>query len=143
MLRIAEEKDLEALTELLNKLFEEREEYKGIFSAVSTEELVKPYLNPNTRTERLGLILEHEGVPVGLAGFETKPCFNFTIALISALYLAPEFRSKGLMSDLLETFELWGKQVGAKYYHAGVSTGADLTKRGYMKYEVLFMKKVN
>lgn len=108
-------------------------DYKLSYLFPNIKELILPYL---TEEDKLCLIDEQ-----GIVAFEIVPMF--AMARIALVYIKPEFRKSGLMESFLSTFEIWGRHKGCKRLNLGVSTGADLTKRGYSQYEVLYMKDID
>jgi ribosomal protein S18 acetylase RimI-like enzyme len=141
MLRIATEADVATVSEMLKDLVE-NSKYKSIFSTMANEEVVKEYVNQDTLNDRICFILEVDDKVAGFVACEAKPCVDFKVAQLTAIYLKPEFRKQGHAKTLMEVFEAWGKKIGSKLYYAGVSTGADLAGSGYTQYEVLYMKEV-
>lgn len=108
-------------------------DYKLSYLFPNIKELIIPYL---TDENKLCLIDEQ-----CIVAFETVPMFS--MARIALVYIKPAFRKSGLMEEFLTAFEAWGKEQGCKRLNLGVSTGADLTKRGYSQYEVLYMKDID
>ena len=137
MIRIAAPEDRLLVESLVENLIEDSK-YKGFFEGF--RDLVPVYLDRANKNNICVVVLDGEEA-VGLGGFDFFE-HPFYIARIAAIYVKKEFRNKGFASEILDTFEIWGKIVGAKMYNLGISTGADLTKRGYKEYEVLYMKEV-
>lgn len=120
--------------------------YDGMVTETAWEGSIALYLNPDTLKERIALIVEEDGKDVGLAMFEIIPlaASDFLVARFVAIYLEEDYRGKGIMDQIFEAFEYWGKRAGAKYYSIGVSReGVDISNRGYKQYEVMYMKEVN
>jgi GNAT superfamily N-acetyltransferase len=121
---------LEAVTELVNEFMKD---YRLAAMFPHMSQLIPTYLGENL--DKVCVFNER-----GIAAFEKVP--DLSVARIALIYIRPEYRGQGLMEEFLDAFEKWGWNAGCKYYVLGVSTGADLTKRGYSVYEVMFMKEV-
>jgi len=143
--RVATEKDISLLEEFIEQAFLDSK-YIGLLSEYKeTEGISKYFVDPTTLNIRTGIIKTVDDVDIGCALFEVLPSYfgNNYIARIVAVYLKPDFRGKGYMKEILDAFEYWGKLVGCKYYHVGVSRdNVDLVNRDYVKFETMFMKEI-
>jgi len=120
--------------------------YNGIVNDTAWESSLELYLNPETLKERIALIIQDGDKDIGLAMFEVIPLVvsDFLVARFVVIYIDEEYRGKGIMDQVFEAFEYWGKRAGAKYYSIGVSRDdVDISNRGYKQFEVMYMKEVN
>lgn len=80
----------------------------------------------------------------GFATFEIMGWPNLDIPIKMAresfIYIKPEFRRTRVVKELLDSFEHWSKSVGAT--HCLIGTNSDMTKFGYTKREVIYMKEI-
>jgi RimJ/RimL family protein N-acetyltransferase len=136
MLRLATVEDFEAMKPLVYALKDDYKFTPLYRDFVFTEEVLRHYTaNPKERCTVLAI--ENEEV-VGFCTFEVQGNY----ARFVYVYLKPEFRDKGYMEQFLDAFEYWGS--GCKFYYMGVSDdNVDLTKRGYQKCEIVYMKEIN
>lgn len=142
MLRLATKDDSKLIEVFLEELLTDSK-YKLFFKDHKfTTDIIDRFLEDPDQS--VIVLLLNGDKEIGLGAFELIPCLYtpFSMARVAAIYIKPEYRGKGHMDEILGSFEYWGKMVGATYYNIGVSTGADLSNRGYQKYEVMFMKEV-
>jgi len=147
MLRIASVDDLDLVKSLLDEFLSD-EKYTGIYKYYSfTDDIIKMFLDPASHRERIGLVIENkDNEPIGFVAFEKLDSVysSFKVSRILPLYIKPKYRKRGYMNEVMDAFEYWGKLVGTSHHIVGVSNEwADLTKRGYEKYEVMYIKEVN
>lgn len=144
LLRIANAGDINVIIELVSALIDETK-FKYLFPDKKfLEQAAAIFTKQETLNQRICVLLEEEGEIIGLGAFEIIPCLytDKYMARLVCVYIKPEHRDKGGMDEILYAFELWGKQTGVKHFNIGVTTDADLTKRGYEKYEVMYMKEI-
>lgn len=92
------------------------------------------FLVLNDALDPIGFLMVHK-TPLEHTGSEAARIFG--------LYLKEEYRGKGYMDIMFDTFHSWGKDLHCNYYICNVSKeGADLSKRGYRKAEVMYIKEV-
>lgn len=143
-LRIAIEDDYTILKEMMDGLVKDSIHNEMLQGFYLTEEQFKEFTNPNTLNKRITLIGEVDGHPVGFAAFETVFATNVPvlIARLAAIYIKPDFRDKDYPKIFAEALEVWGKEIDADYSNINISNGVDISSQGYIKYEVVYMKRI-
>jgi RimJ/RimL family protein N-acetyltransferase len=139
MLRRMTLEDFELLKPMVESLREESKYFAMYKDFVFTEEFLKVFID--TPNEKIGLIVLDGEEPVGFCTYEV----NYgLVARLGYVYLIPEARGKGFMTEITNALEHWAKLVGCKFSFIGVTKeDVDLTKNGYQRCEVVYMKEIN
>lgn len=144
MFRIASEEDFDIVLDYFNKTVEESK-YASWYPKEVREHIVRKYLQAN-RNEKVVLLILDEDKTIGMCSFYIIPIEDAKdtfIAKLASAYLDEDYRGKKITKKIVEALEFWAKKVGASFTDVGVSMeGVDLSKDGYKKYEILYMKDI-
>lgn len=140
MIKVATIEDFEIIKELVDALIQESI-YSKIFENYKlSEEMVKSYTDPFNLDNKMAVLVYEENEYVGLGVFDVLPWLYcdipVKIARLSYIYIKPEYRHKGYRKEIEDTFEYWGKKIGAQWYSTGLKTD------DYFKCETIYMKEV-
>lgn len=90
------------------------------------------------------LSIDEEDNIQGFATFEVTGWPNLDLPIKMAresfIFIKPEFRHTGIVSEFLKAFEHWAKSVGAS--HCMLGTNSDMSKYGYQQKEIVYMKEI-
>lgn len=142
-IKIAFERDLDLVRHYLNDLLMNDCPYTGFFKDyVFPDEVILDFLGNNANKSCVILLSGEEDV--GFASFQKGPMDNtpFSVASLVTVYLRPEYRNKGNMGFILEILEGFAQYTGCQYTSVGSSSGADPSKFGYNKSEVIYIKEI-
>jgi GNAT superfamily N-acetyltransferase len=85
-------------------------------------------------------IIEKDNISVGFVSYQHLPWLTVLVGKIIYIYIKPEFRGQGLMSEVKEDFETWARNLGCNFVMLGITTGVEPSD--YEKYEVMYMKEL-
>lgn len=132
MMRKATHKDINDLTMLLEAWLEESPDHIKDFHPEKVRETISFLLDT-------GVIFVHTNVddrPVAfLAGTLTATFTSFRkVAVETAWWVAPAYRSKGIGKELIEAFEAWGKEMGVdKFILCSIASSPPEVEKLYLK----------
>jgi GNAT superfamily N-acetyltransferase len=141
MIRIATIEDLDLIYSMA-KEFAKQSPYTEFVNYDYLLEMIKDFINsPNE--DKIILLNADKGM---LAAMVTPFMFgNVILGVEVAWWVSPEHRNSNVGKELIEAFEFWAKKVGC---HSTTLACMDIDlekfyqKRGYTKYESVYMKEL-